>query len=311
MPNYFKDGTELVITVPETKEPNSGIGDVNQGVAIFNSIGYMSGEDGHDLPMFKGVANAYKKAKQLLNIPWTALAAIPTDGSATGCAAGQHTGMLYSEALQFEKYVGYGCSLRTFMTAVHNPYSVMYTEDTKGTSARKKSAYGFDYLNTVLNGAFYGTVCTAFTCWAIGSPLIWQSYDHAWAAKQGLFVEVADNSATGVRLMDVLWKDGHCRIITDIVRGSDGMPTAIYVSESWQNFPRTLTYTAAQFNNLIRQKINDHFHFIYIININYRRSVSSVQTVVNKIGIVICKTVFCYFYTSVRAHLIISINQNV
>jgi len=268
---YDIDGNELVVQADD--EIYSGVGEFDSIDAIINSVGYLSDENGHDLPMFQGVLNAYKRAMQLKNIEWTALAAIPTNGSATGCAAGAHTGMLYSEALQFEKYVGYGCSIRTFMTAVHNPYSVMYTEDTKGTSARKKSAYGFDYLNTTLNGAFYGTVCTAFTSWVIGSPLIWQSYDHAWAAKNGMFVEVEDNSATGARLMDVYWKSGHCRVVTDIVRDADGNPTSIQLSESVQNYVVSNTYTASSFNALIASENAKLYRYVNLyLNLDYEQS---------------------------------------
>lgn len=268
---YDINGNELVVQADE--DIYSGVGELDSIDAIINSVGYSSDENGHDLPMFQGVLNAYKRAMQLKQIQWTALVAIPTNGSATGCAAGQHTGMLYSEALQFEKYVPFGCSIRTFMTAIHNPYSVMYTEDTKGTEARKKSAYGFDYLNTTLNGAFYGTVCTGYTSWVIGSPLIWQSYDHAWAAKNGMFVEVEDNSATGARLMDVYWKSGHCRVVTDIVRDADGNPTSIQLSESVQNFVVSNNYAASSFNALIASESAKLYRYVNLyLNLDYEQS---------------------------------------
>lgn len=271
MPIYDIDGNELVVQADD--EIYSGVGEVDSIDAIINSVGYASDENGHDLPMFQGVLNAYKRAMQLKQIQWTALAAIPTNASATGCAAGNHTGMLYSEALQFEKYVPFGCSIRTFMTAIHNPYSVMYTEDTKGTEARKKSAYGFDYLNTTLNGAFYGTVCTAFTSWVIGSPLIWQSYDHAWAAKNGMFVEVEDNSATGVRLMDVYWKPGHCRVITDIVRDASGNPTSITLSESVMDYVTSINRNASGFNDLISAENAKLYRYVNLYkNLDYEPS---------------------------------------
>ena len=215
-----------------------------------------------DVPKNRGVLNAYKKAHQLLEIKWNALASIPTNGSATGVSAGSHTGMLYSEALQFERYVPYGCSIRTFMTALHNPYSVMYTEDTKGTSARKKSAYGFDYLNTTLNGAFYGTVCSVFTSYALGLPTVMQSTDLAWMTTEGLFEEVYDNTGFGVELGDIIWKSGHTQIVTDIKRDSRGTPTSVEVVESVQNYvirtwktPQEITtYLVSNYGKIYRYK---------------------------------------------------------
>lgn len=204
-----------------------------------------------DVPQNRGVLNAYKKAHQLLEIVWTALATIPSDGSATGVSAGKHTGMLYSEALQFERYVGFGCSLRTFMTALHNPYSVMYTEDTKGTSVRKKSAYGFDYLNTSLNGAFYGTVCSGLISYALGLPVIMQTYDIAWMTEEGIFEEVYDNTGFGVELGDVIWKSGHVQLVTDVIRDERGTPVTIEVTESTQNYVVVNRRTPAFISNYL------------------------------------------------------------
>ena len=219
---------------------------------ICNLIGFTSDQNGRDVPQSLGVLNAYKKAHQLLDIGWNALATIPTNNSATGVSSGNHTGMLYSEALEYEKYVMFGCSLKTFMTALHNPYSVMYTEDTKGTAARKKSAYGFNYNNTILNGAFYGTVCSSLISYALGIDYNIQTYDLAWMAKKGLFGEVYDNSASGIRLMDVIWINGHIQLVTDIIRDERGNPTTFYVTEAWQDYVRNLTKNPAQMNSYIQ-----------------------------------------------------------
>lgn len=240
---YAKDDTQ---TEAAEHDALDGLSDA------YNSMGFASDANGRDIPQTIGVLNAYKKAKQLNLLGWTALAAIPTNGSATGCAAGAHTGMLYSEALQFEKYVPYGCSIKSFMTAIHNPYSVMYTEDTKGTTARKKSAYGFNYLNTTLNGAFYGTVCSALVSWSLGMDWIAQSYDYDWLANDEEFIVVKDNSATGVRLMDVLWVPGHVQIVTDIYRDSRGNPTRIFITESAQDYVRTLERTPEFITNYLQ-----------------------------------------------------------
>lgn len=270
MPVYDIDGVELA---SGSEKEYAGAGEIKNVPSLFNSIGFISDADGRDIPMFKGVENAYKRAHQLIEIKWSALAAIPTNASATGCSAGQHTGMLYSEALQFEKYVPFGCSLRTFMTAIHNPYSVMYTEDTKGTVARKKSAYGFNYLNTTLNGAFYGTVCSALTSWVIGSPVLWQSADHLWAEEQGLFVKVEDNSANGVRLMDVVWQPGHCSIVTDIYRDAEGNPTLIHLTESVQDYVVNHEMTIAQFDAFLERVSGQIYRYVNLyLNTDYEPS---------------------------------------
>lgn len=231
------------------------------------------GAGGRDVPQNRGVLNAYKKAHQFADLTWTALSAISTNNRATGCSAGSHTGMLYSEALQFERYVGFGCSLRTFMTALHNPYSVMYTEDTKGTEARKKSAYGFNYLNTTLNGAFYGTVCSGLTSYALGLPVIMQTYDLAWMTEAGLFEEVYDNTGLGVQLMDVIWIGGHVQLVTDIIRDERGTPVTIEVTESTQNYVVTNRRTPAYITDYLTTRHGKLYRYKELYkNLDYEAS---------------------------------------
>lgn len=255
---YFSDGTEFVA--------GGGAGECGGASVVAIAAG-------RDVPQNRGVLNAYKKAHQFVDLTWNALSTIPTNNSATGCSAGSHTGLLYSEALQFERYVGFGCSLRTFMTALHNPYSVMYTEDTKGTGARKKSAYGFNYLNTILNGAFYGTVCSGLTSYALGLPVIIQTYDFAWLAEAGLFEEVYDNTGLGVRLMDVIWIDGHVQLVTDIIRDERGTPVTIEVTESVQNYVVTSQRTPAFISNYLTTRQGKLYRYKELYkNLDYEQS---------------------------------------
>lgn len=228
----------------------SGAGEINEISSLYNSVGFVSDSNGRDIPLFTGVRNAYKRAHQFLDIKFTPLAPIPTNSSSTGLSAGtEYTGMMYSEALQYEKYIGFGVSIRSVMTALHNPYSVMYTEDIN--SSRARTAYGFTYLFNQACGSFFGSVCSALTGYAIGSDVNWQSGDLAWLAEQGIFERIYDQSASGARLMDIIWTNGHVRIITDIYRDGDGNPTSFAISESVSNVAVTNSRSPAWLNTQI------------------------------------------------------------
>ena len=217
---------------------------------IYNNFPIALTADKHDIPQNRGADLSYKRALQLRNLPWTALSAIPTTSSQTGCAAGNHTGVIYSSVKEYDKYVGYNVSFRTFMTAVHNPYSLLYTEDTLKT--RSRSAYGITY-NGINCGAYFGAVCNTFALYSIGMPIDYNTAEFAYLAKKGVFEKIVDQTAGGVRLGDIIWEPGHGNGIVDIVRDDRGVPTTIYWAEEIHNFPIIHPYTLAQAQSRMTQ----------------------------------------------------------
>lgn len=67
-----------------------------------------------------------KRAQQITNIRWEAKSDVPRK---TGhfAAGGTYTGIPYSSVKEMDKFVGFDVSFHTFMTAVNNPRSVLYT----------------------------------------------------------------------------------------------------------------------------------------------------------------------------------------
>lgn len=204
----------------------------------------VSGEVIRETPKSRGARLGYKRALQLALLPWTALSAVPTSSSATGAAAGAHTGVIYSSVKEYDKYVGYNVSIRTFMTAAHNPYSLLYTEDTLGT--RSKSAYGITY-HGVNCGAYFGAVCNTFALYAAGVPIDYNTAEFADAAVKGIFERVFDQSGYGLELMDILWVSGHGRVVTDLWRNNRGDIVNIEVREQVHDFPTVSTSTPQAF----------------------------------------------------------------
>lgn len=210
---------------------------------VYNNVPIAITSEGREIPQNRGAALSYKRAQQLKSLPWTALSAVPTAASKTGCAAGSHTGMIYSSVKEYDKYVGYNVSIKTFMTAAHNPYSLLYTEDVLGT--RNKSAYGISY-HGINCGAYFGAVCNTFALYAIGMPIDYNTAEFAYLAKNGVFEKIADQTAGGLRLFDIIWEPGHGNVIIDIIRDDRGNPVTIYWAEQIHEFPKINTYTLAQ-----------------------------------------------------------------
>lgn len=208
-----------------------------------------STSSGRDIPQSIAIRNAYKKAHQLLDLPWVALLPYPkTETPNTYAQPGDKIAVPYSSVKEYNKFVGFNVSIRTFMTAVHNPYSLMYTEDTLET--HQQSAYGIEYHGSNC-GPYFGDVCSSFDLLALGLTIPWTTDQFDYLEKIGRLHRLTDQSANGVRLMDIIWEPGHTTLVTDILRDERGTPTQITVSEYG---PKTTNYTPEQFNERLRTK---------------------------------------------------------
>ena len=106
--------------------------------------------------------NALKRIAQLTEIRWQPV--LPdVMPSRKGYFSGEpQTGVPYSSARGIGRWIGYDISLETFMTAVRNPASVLYTENLR------ESPYN------VPNGAtYYGLTCSSFAQYAFRDDFSW------------------------------------------------------------------------------------------------------------------------------------------
>ena len=178
--------------------------------------------------------NTWRRATQMLNVKWIAQGTMPNTASSSGYFKGvTYTGVPYSQAKENDKFIGFDVSLTTFVTAVNNPYSVLYTEDTD--SARTKSAYGAVYHGTTA-GLYMGLDCSGFVAYSLGLPFPWKTAQYAYLADEGIMKWIADYNTSGaaqlVQPMDVEWKSGHVRLITSVTRDDSGNVTNIRISEA-------------------------------------------------------------------------------
>lgn len=185
-----------------------------------------------DLPESSGVKNALLRAKQLANLRWTPICPFPATLKPPKNFIPQwndrenvnlylpawrpQTGANYSASRYDEKYIGTNVSIHTFMTALSNPHSVLYT----------RSLHGKHFLSS----AFYGTVCSQFVSYILNMPfhIDCQQWPHLDGISK-VNTEVLEN----LKLCDIInEKSSHIAIITGINRDGNGNVVDITVTES-------------------------------------------------------------------------------
>lgn len=171
-----------------------------------------------DIPS-KGALNAIKKAYQMTDVAFTPLDSIRANPAKKYKAGIEYKGLVYSSVKEIDTYVGLDVSFHTFMTALHNPRSVLYTENVS-----KNPYHGINC------GAYYGVVCNMFVSYALGLKVPWNTYEFSTANNMML---VDDQSSKGVALADVICQEGHVMLVTKIKRDSkNGKAVEIELSEA-------------------------------------------------------------------------------
>jgi len=197
----------------------------------------------HDVPASEGAKNVLKRAKQLMDIRWTPVKPLPSSYKFVG-PEGKYffnahfsqwlpeKGLPYSSCRMVEKYIPCNVSLETFMTALQNPNSVIYTKSLK------------DYAVGGVN-CYYGIVCSIFVCYALQFPY----RDVCLVMPSNPAVKPVDiNELESIQLCDiVLDPTRHVAIVTDILRDAHGKIHAIEVSESVMPLPRKTWFNPEEF----------------------------------------------------------------
>ena len=152
----------------------------------------------------RGAQYAVKKAHQMTDLEFIPADTIIANKSREYKPGKKYKGLIYSSVKETNTFVGLDVSFHTFMTAVHNPRSVLYTVNVAKPPYHGKNA-----------AAYYGTVCSALVSYALGLKIYQKSYDFPNSDKMIL---IANQSSAGVQLADVMWKKGHVALLTGIRR---------------------------------------------------------------------------------------------
>lgn len=200
-----------------------------------------------DMPTNQGMKNALLRAQQLAKLRWTPIKPFPVI-LPSGNGPEMHrsffpaflpqTGLNYSAVgFQNEKYLGVNVSVETFMTALSNPKSVLYTKPI--------------FEKHRLSGAFYGTVCSEFASYVLGFPF---QIDCGQFAVMEDMEHIDPKPLENLRLCDLLNEPSHTAVITGIDRDENGKVVSITVTESTPPQIRTKTFLSQEFVNYWLEK---------------------------------------------------------
>ena len=207
-----------------------------------------------DVPGSVGVQNALRRAKQLSQLRWTPVRPLPVGMKAEIPGEKRfysiflpawrpQTGANYSAARFDEKYIGYNVSLETYMTALSNPESVLYTRSLHGKAP--------------LSSAYYGTVCSEFVSYVLDMPFHIDCQQ--WPFLEGI-EKVETEPLENLKLCDVLNEPTHhTTLITGISRDEDGKMAEITVTESTLPHVQSRTFTPREFTEYW---LKDHYEVL-------------------------------------------------
>lgn len=163
------------------------------------------------------LTNLRKRAHQIADLKWHTLGDVPRLGGVF--AAGQtYTGIPYSSVKELNKYVGQDVSFYTFMSAVNNPRSVLYTE--------RVSDYPYNGVNCA---SYYGSVCSMTINYALGLDRPYQSRMYG---SLPFIMRVTDQNFKSLRPGDIIWKEGHVLLVIDVDRDDRGLVERIEILEN-------------------------------------------------------------------------------
>lgn len=199
-----------------------------------------------------GAWNAVRKAHQMTDIPISPVKTFVSNSSAKSAyiAGENYKGVIYSSAKETNTFVGQDVSIHTFMTALRNPRSVMYTEKTDAPPYHGKNCR-----------AYYGTVCSGMITYALGFKITQRSSD---ILVDNCFELVSNQSIKGVRLADLICKDGHPRLVTGIEKNRNGEIKRIEISFAANSGCKRYFVDGKKFNKWLKENNYKIYRYKYL-----------------------------------------------
>ena len=189
---------------------------------------------------------AVEYAHIMSRVKWTPVAGgMPNRRGGYFEAGTEYTGVPYSSVKTVGRCIGFDIYLKTFLAAVENPQSVLYTENLSGK---------------VSNAAtYYGKVCSTFTSYALQCALPNRSSHHGPEFRNGV-VLVEPQSAQAAEPGDIIYTPpatagggSHVEIVTAVERSGQKV-TAVRVEDSWPPTTRNLLRKVSDFDSHISSR---------------------------------------------------------
>ena len=210
----------------------------------------------------QGVQNMIDRAYLLTDVEWTPLADVPgLEGSGKVIYFKEgvtYKGIPYSGVTANDFYVGLNVSLTTYLTALKNKNSLIYTENLQSTN--KKAA------------TYYGTVCSKFAQYALNVPGSFNTENVANIPGMATIAMQGKYTVDQIRLGDVVINvDKHTTICTNILYDDDGKVAFIEISEAVYPLVRRKLWNPEEFY--------EHFAEYRLCRYDYLADVPAPETV--------------------------------
>lgn len=187
------------------------------------------------------------RARILSQVKWTPVAdTMPNRSGGFFTKGKEYTGVPYSSVKSNGRYIGFDIGLRTFLAAVENPQSVLYTESLAGKVPNA--------------AAFYGTVCSSYTSYALGCAIPEVSRRQGPDISEGV-VLVVPQSAQAAQVGDVIYtphatetSGSHVEMITAVTKDEKGRVISVRVEESRPPTTATTDRSAIAFDKHLAER---------------------------------------------------------
>lgn len=167
---------------------------------------------------------AIEYAGIMSRVKWTPVAEGMPKRGGHFVAGKEYTGVPYSSVKHVGRYIGFDIFLKTFLAAVENPESVLYTENLYGKVTNAE--------------CYYGKVCSSYTSYALQCGIWYVSKVHGPQFREGVML-VEPKSAQAANPGDIIFtppakKNGgsHVELVTEVIQNSEGKITHVRVEES-------------------------------------------------------------------------------
>ena len=176
-----------------------------------------------------------ERAYHLASVEWTPIKRVPLrkgDSFAPGRCV---KGVPYSSVKEINTYLFQDVSYHTFMTAVHNPNSVFYSEDISK-----------DPYHGVNCAPYYGAVCSSAVMYAFGFSI---PYYANQLVKLPSMEALEPQSIDSLKVCDIMWKSGHVQMIFNVEHREDTLYRVTTFESAGSNAHIT-SYTIEKFRQL-------------------------------------------------------------
>lgn len=166
---------------------------------------------------------AIQYARIMSRVQWTPVSEGMPGRNGLFKKGAQQTGVPYSSVKGVGRTIGFDIFLKTFLAAVENPESVLYTESLEGKVSNAE--------------CYYGKVCSSYTCYALqcGTPFL--SRLHVPPYREGAET-VETQTAQFSEVGDVIFTPpkkipggSHIELVTEVTRDKRGTVTHVRVEE--------------------------------------------------------------------------------